>query len=388
VTRVKIEGVQVDLLKLTTIKTLAKQLLQRGEQLDAVVWNAGIANWRGLNWLSATWLVLTDLVHTTTYPSYMLCEVGLLAKPQLPASSSPSSDEKPEPSLGRVFAANVFGHYLLTHWLSPLFTPSSKIIWTSSITALGETFTPSDLQGLTTAPSYEGSKRLTDLLVLTSELPSTAASIETFLPATNKPPSPKDGGGGGAKNPVSTRPKMFLTHPGVVGTSIADLHPVMAFFMVLVFYVARWLGSPWHGITPYKGAVAVVKLLLAPSPSESSSSSSSSSSYGSKNVTSGEEIDLLASEKVLGKAKWGSAVDFWGREFVARTEVEGWGFGGKVGEVPEGSVTGAVGRFRGWKEVDEEGRVEFEEMGRRVWREMEDLRGEWEGRLRWKEDEK
>jgi 3-keto steroid reductase len=372
VTRVKLEGVQVDLLKFTTIQTLAKDLLQRSQPLDAVVWNAGIANWRGLNWLSATWLVLTDLIHTTTYPSYMLCEVGLLAKPQLQQSSSststtssPSSPTKAEPSIGRVFAANVFGHYLLTHWLSPLFTPASKIIWTSSITALTETFSLDDLQGVKSAPSYEGSKRLTDLLVLTSELPSTQESVKNFLPAES------------TKAGAQQRPKMFLTHPGVVGTSIADLNPVMSFFMVLVFYVARWLGSPWHGITPYKGAVAVVKLLLAPTPSTTTSSKSTAA------TSEGSQIDLLSFEAHHGKGKWGSAVDFWGKEYVARTEVEGWGFGGKVGEVPEGSVTGVVGRFRGWKEVDAEGRIEFEESGRKVWREMEALRGEWEEVLGW-----
>jgi 3-keto steroid reductase len=368
VARIKLEGVQVDLLRFTTIKALAKQLLQRGQQLDAVVWNAGIANWRGLNWLSATWLVLTDLVHTTTYPSYMLCEVGLLAKPQLADSKSDaksiSSSQTPpddsEPRVGRIFAANVFGHYLLTHWLRPLFTSQTRIIWTSSITALTETFSPADIQSLTNEPSYEGSKRLTDLLVLTSELPSTASYLDSFLPVSSSAAE--------KKGKVDARPKMFVTHPGVVGTSIADLNPVMAFFMVLVFYIARWLGSPWHGITPYKGAVAVVKLLLSPTPSSSSGGD-------------GGQDDIIRSESISGKGKWGSAVNAWGQEYVGRTEVEGWGFGGKIGETPPGSVTGSLGRFRGWKELTEEGRVEFEEQGRQAWKEMEAMRVDWERRL-------
>ena len=40
--RVKVEGVLVDLAQLVTVKALAQQLLQRGQKLDAVVWNAGI----------------------------------------------------------------------------------------------------------------------------------------------------------------------------------------------------------------------------------------------------------------------------------------------------------------------------------------------------------
>jgi 3-keto steroid reductase len=228
-------------------------------------------------------------------------------------------------------------------------------------------FSIEDIQGLKNAPSYEGSKRLTDLLVLTSELPSTQPFVEKFLPSSSPIPSIRNKVKKEAEKSGTARPKMFLTHPGVVGTSIADLNPVMSFFMVLVFYIARWMGSPWHGITPYKGAVAVVRLLLAPSPSPT------------RSLTE----DLLESERQHGKAKWGSAVSFSGQEYVGRTEVEGWGFGGKVGTVPEGSVNSSVGKFRGWREVDDEARVEFEETGRTAWREMEGLREEWERRLGW-----
>lgn len=328
----KLEGVLVDLLKLSTVKTLAEQLLRRGQQIDAIVWNAGIAGWTGLNWPKAIWTCSTDLVHSTTYPLYMNCDVGLLTK-----SQTAGGKEKSEPKLGQVFTANVFGHYVLTHWIRPLMTGDSRIVCLSSVSAVPDTFSPDDVQGLKSSSAYESSKRLTDLLVLTSELPSARPYVQNFLP-----PSTND-----------SRPKMVVVHPGVVGTSIAGLHWFIELFMFASFYVARFLGSPWHPVTPYKGAVSAAFAVLS--------------------------TQLPSSERQEGKGKWGSAAAMSGDERVARTLVEGWGYCGRVGVVPPGSVT--TGRYRGSKPLTEESREEFETMGRNAWKELEDMRKEWEAIL-------
>ncbi|KAK4502544.1 hypothetical protein PRZ48_005969 [Zasmidium cellare] len=334
--RVKLEGVLVDLLELRSVKALAEQLLRRGQRLDAVVWNAGIAGWKGLDWPKAIWHILTDLIHASTYPTYPIPIEGLVTKAQ--------TEARDEPKLGQVFTANVFGHYLLTHWLSPLMDSETRVVWISSISALPETFSADDVQGLSAHMAYEGSKRLTDLLVLTSELPSTQPYVQNFLPATNHQPQAQ-----------ASRPKMYVTHPGVVGTSIAGLPWLLELLMFAAFYIARWLGSPWHLVSAYKGAVSAVFAVIA-HPSQ-----------------------LPELEQREGKGKWGSATGVYGDERVARTEVEGWGFCGRVGVVPTGSVT--AGRYRGRKETTREVREGFEVEGRRVWGELEGLRGEWEGRL-------
>lgn len=334
--RVKLEGVLVDLLQLRSVKSLAEQLLQRGQKLDAVVWNAGIAGWSGLNWPNAIWSICTDLVHASTYPTYPVPIKGLKTRPQLGKGEE-------EPVLGQVFTANVFGHYLLTHWLSPLMDANTRIVWISSISAVPDTFSPDDIQGLSAKMAYEGSKRLTDLLVLTSELPSTQTYVQNFLPPTNKQ--------------SQSRPKMYVTHPGVVGTSIAGLPWILEILMFAAFYIARWLGSPWHLVSAYKGAVSPVFAVIA------------------------HDSQLPDLEKREGKGKWGSATGVQGDERVARTETEGWGFCGKPGVVPQGSVTGPVGRFRGRKETTKELREEFEETGREVWRKLEKMRMKWEARL-------
>ena len=348
--RIKLEPVLVDLLKLDSVKTLAEQLLTRGQSLDAVVWNAGIAGWTGLNWPKAILHVTFDLLHATTYPRYMNAHVGLLSKPQEQQAQQPSPSKaksRSEPQLGQVFTANVFGHYMLTHWLRPLMHSDTRIVWISSISAVPDTFSVEDLQGLHTVTAYEGSKRLTDYLVLTADLPSTRSYVQAFLPAASE----------GNDKLTSSRPKMYLTHPGVVGTNIADLIWPMNLLMLAAFWFARVIGSPWHLVLPYRGAVSAVHAVLSP-PDQ-----------------------LPETEALEGKGKWGAATDVFGHERVARTEVEGWGFCGQVDVVPPGSITAKTGRYRGHKPTTNEDRENFDDTGRRIWRELEHMRVDWEKRL-------
>ncbi|KAK5174046.1 3-keto-steroid reductase [Saxophila tyrrhenica] len=334
--RIKLENVLVDLTRLLSVKALAKQLLTRGQHLDAVVWNAGIAGWMGIDYLAAAREVLTSVVQATTYPHFMICDVGALAKPQL--SGHGSVHTFPEPALGKVFTANVFGHYMLTHWLAPLMDAGSRVVWVSSPSALPEAFEVEDLQGLGAKMAYESSKRVTDLMVLTSEGEASRESTRTFW-------------GGREEGP---RPRMYVTHPGVITTSIADISWILTLGMIAITYLARWLGSPWHCVSAYKGAVSATYAVLAPP----------------------DQLPEL--EEREGKGKWGSACDVFGHERVARTEIEGWGYGGELGARPSGSVPYSR---TGHKEATRESREEFEETGRKVWREMEEMRVEWEKRL-------
>lgn len=115
--------------------------------------------------------------------------------------------------------------------------------------------------------------------------------------------------------------------------------------MVLSFYLARWLGSPWHNVWPYLGACAPVWLALALQ----------------------DELDAMDDNGRQCKAKWGSSTDRWGQERVRRTEVEG------LIALPNGD-----GYKGGEKEKISQ---EFEELGRSCWMRMEALREEWEERL-------
>lgn len=262
--------------------------------------------------------------------------------------------------LGEVFCANVFGHYLFAHAVLPLLSrepgstvPRGRIIWESSIEPTWRCLSLDDFQGLKSKGAYESSKRLTDVLALTSSLPSTKPYSDSYLSVSPSLPN---------KTQRATSPKMYLAHPGVVCSTIFPLNAFLFFWYKLTMYLARLLGSPWHTVTAYNGACAMVWLALA------------------------TEEELAA--KGGQHAKWGSSCDRCGNMAIKKTEVEGWGWDGKVEDreaLAKDDSTGVlrkmVGRRRDAVDLTEEKRAAFEELGVHCWKEMERLRDEWEARL-------
>lgn len=301
--RIQLAHYQVDLSNLVSVEALAKALTRNYSRLDYVFLNAGMGAFEGIDWLKCFGSILRNWVQAVTFPAYKLQAVGWKTTQPAPVGGE----------IGSVFCANVFGHYYLAHELMGLLSAGSgRIIWTSSMEAYGYTFKTDDIEGIKATHSYESTKRLTDIISLTSELPSTAPYASPFFRSP-------------AGTEKSRRPKMYLTHPGVCATSIVPLNMILFSCMTLAFYIARWIGSPWHTIDAYSGAKAAVWVAM----------------------TTDEELDA----KKAGYIKWGSATDRCGRELVKPTEVEGGGS------------------------------EEMEELGRDCWRQMEELRVDWKKRL-------
>jgi 3-keto steroid reductase len=345
---VSLKPEHVDLGDLFSVRALARRLLVSIPKLDAIVLNAGIGGFTGLNWFRAVSLILTDPVHSFTWAcAYLIPEAGVMAKKQTKLTN--------EPALAQVFCANVFGHYMLTHALMPILSrshPPARIIWTSSLEATRESFDQSDIQALYTDRAYESSKYLVDVLALTSNLPSTAPWVDSFL-STNGENKTKS-----ASQPDRTRPNIYVVHPGICATAMVPLSLPLYYLMIAAFWFARMLGSPWHVLSSYSGALASVWLSLSP-----------------KSILDAAEATY---ERLGGgKVKWGSSCDRLGRMRVVCTEVEGWGFGGVVGG-PVLEDDRRRRRKRGAKVLTAEERVEFEELGRTCWREMEALRVQWD----------
>ena len=347
--RISFQTEQLDLCSLQSIQDASKRLLASLPRLDTILLNAGISGNIGIHWPSAIKMYLLDLVNAVTYPPFLRFSVGDITQPQL----SPLKDgtKRKEPPLGKIFCANLFGHYLLTHNLSPLLSrdvkppnPSpcqSRIIFISTLETTVNSFSLSDFQGILSTSAYKSGKRLSDILALTSSMPSTKPWVSGYFSTSSEP----------ATSPF---PHIYTAHPGICNTAIVPLHPVAHYAKICTFYVARLLGSPWHPIWPYKGACAPAWLALAP------------------------QTQLDALEEADGPSKWGSATNLRGDERAVRTEVDGWGYGGKVGD---SQVFGARGRRGGLRELTQEDLITFEELGRDCWREMEKLREEWEGLL-------
>jgi 3-keto steroid reductase len=340
--RVHFRQERLDLLSLVSVQKLCKRLRETTPKLDAVICNAGIGGWTGINWPLAIWSIVTTWRKALTYPIYKVAGTGWVTKPQIPADKKSEA----EPALGQVFCANFFGHYLLGHYLAPLLArhaqsedTKGRIIWVSSLEAYDFTFDIEDMQGIRSQVPYESSKRLTDVMAITSALPSASNAVDHYL-------------GAAGSSEKTTKPCIYVSHPGICGTSIMVLPFFLEYLMVVGFYLARCLGSQWHTITAEKGAVAMVWLALA----------------------SQSTLDTM--EQKEGVGKWGSATDFWGQERVERTEVAGWGWGGKLGEYER------KGRDPHAQDLTKESQERFLKKGRECWEEMEKLRIQWENRLR------
>lgn len=159
-----------------------------------------------------------------------------------------------------------------------------------------------------------------------------------------------------------TPPKLYLTHPGVVVTTLFPLNFFLFFWYRVTMYVVRLVGSPWHTVTAYNGACAPVWLAL----------------------TDQAVLDDMHAERI----KWGSSTDRAGNTAPKMTEVEGWGWEGRVedrdalaNDTATGILRKMVGRKSDAVDLTMEKREDFEELGKECWREMERLRSEWEKRM-------
>jgi len=285
--------------------------------------------------------------------------VGLVTKAQLPTTKDTKRLE--EPPLGEVFCANVFGHYMLAHWLMPLLwacetDAPGKVIWIGSIEARARHYNPADHQGVLTNAAYEHGKRLTEYLALTSSgQPATQKYVNSFLGNSN-----------GRHEGV--RPSIQVSHPGILTTTIISLYWIIHQAYLLGIYIARWVGSPWSTVTPYPAARSASWLALV------------------------SEDELRAKEAEDGgegrPAKWGTCVDRGGRPSVRKSDVEGWGINGTGKPYSESWWGGAswwgggqVGRFAGARDATKEDVDNFVLEGAEVWKMMEELHTEWEKRL-------
>jgi 3-keto steroid reductase len=272
----------------------SRELNARYKRLDVLICNAGIGGWEGIDWLVVLKQFFTQgLTAIMSRPAYKRGTLGSATATQVQniAEGNENGGEE-EPKLGEVFCANVFGHYLLVHETMGLLSRNQgveglergRVVWLSTIEALESKFDAGDIQGMKTTAAYESSKRLSDVLFLSSSLPETQKWVKTYTQPTN------------AASTIA--PKMYTCHPGIFASSIMPIYPILVYAQLFAFLLVRLVGSlPWLVVTADRGATAPVWLAL-------------------------EDAPVLDEEKA-DKRKWGSCVFGWGQSEVLETEVEG-----------------------------------------------------------------
>ncbi|KAJ3563206.1 hypothetical protein NPX13_g8281 [Xylaria arbuscula] len=371
--RVHVLSLEVDLCDLQSIRAAADRLVNgkvsdptgvigdvRITRLDAALFNAGLGGWGGLDWLEfARQFVTVGLVQCTTYPSFKKALPTAVVLDSQKLLGGDSSKSGSPPALAEVFCANVFGHYILAHELLPVLSranPSEtpgRVVWTSSIDAGQKHHLDfDDFQASRYMAPYESSKRITDLICLTADLPSVNDVSESFFGSSKT-----------ANKPI--RPRFYLSHPGIVCTPIFPLNWFLFFWYWVVMHLSRLCGSPWHTVDVYTAACATTWLALADQ----------------------SMLDATNAQH----AKWGSSVTRLGHTAPKKSEVEGWGWEGRIEddealkrEESKGILGNSVGRKWDATPLTEEKKAEFEMDGRRCWAELERLRNAWETALGWK----
>ncbi|EGW34504.1 3-keto reductase [Spathaspora passalidarum NRRL Y-27907] len=218
--QVEFDYLLVDFTDMVSVLSAYYELSKRYKHLDYFFVNAAQGVYSGIDWVAATVEVFKNPVEAVTSPTYKLQQVG----------------RKSGDGLGLVFQANVFGPYYLIHKLKPLLSNGGKIIWISSLMSQPKYLSFNDLQLVKSPASYEGSKRLVDLLHY-----GTYKSLKQNYGIES-----------------------YVVHPGIF-TSFSFFQYLNFFTyygMLVLFYMARWLGSPYHNIEGYIAANAPVAAAL------------------------------------------------------------------------------------------------------------------------------
>lgn len=289
---VRIEFVPLDLGSFASVLNCSAQVTARHGHLTHLILNAGGAAFTGLDWIKATWMIMTSFKAAVTYPRYKMQRSGDIS----------------QDGVGWVWSINVGGSWMLTQQLLPLlragpYEERGRVIWTGSVEAFRRYFSLEDMQCLRTdkeSKAYESTKYQCDLA---------AVALREELAQE------------GEKEPA-----VYLTHPGVVATSImADfLNVVTATAMLWCFYLARMLGSTHHCVEPYKGAISASFACLAPKERLAASAmmpDGRATQLPERLQDAAQKSEASASETLV---RYGSACDIWGREYVHFGRIDAW----------------------------------------------------------------
>ncbi|KAI8093729.1 uncharacterized protein BX664DRAFT_330441 [Halteromyces radiatus] len=213
----------IDVGSVTSVLNFCERIKRRYDKINYLFCNAGILSTSGVDWIQSLKMFFTDPVGLMERSDAAIQVVGEI-----------NSD-----GMGKVFAANVFGHYIMMRDLESLLANSKdgRVIWTSSITANDTCFDINDWQGLKSTIPYESSKWACDLL---------SVACHNRFQKENLPIS------------------SFTTSPGVVASNIGELPIWITELRKLLHYLMRFMGVTSQNISGYRGALADAFVALSP----------------------------------------------------------------------------------------------------------------------------
>ncbi|RLV87745.1 3-keto-steroid reductase [Meyerozyma sp. JA9] len=219
---VEFDYLLIDFTDMVSVLSAYYDLNLKYKSIDYVFVNAAQGVYSGIDWVGACKQILRNPVEGVSFPDYKLQRVGV----------------KTADGMGLVFQANVFGPFYLIHRIKPLLKGAS-VVWISSLMSKPKYLSFDDLQLLRSPDSYEGSKRLVDLMHMGSYRELEKANVN-----------------------------QYVVEPGIFTSfSFFQYLNVFTYYgMLMLFYLARLLGSSHHTISGYKAANAPVSCALSQEP--------------------------------------------------------------------------------------------------------------------------
>ena len=245
----------VDFTDNVSILSASEELRKKFSHIDYLFLNAAQGCYDGIDWIQAFKCISINLLDAVTFPNYKIQRVGV----------------KSRDDMGLVFQGNVFGPYYFVHRIKSLLSRGGKIIWISSIMSDPKYLSFNDLQLLLSPEPYEGSKRLVDLLHM-----GTYKKLKS-------------------KNDIIS----YIVHPGIFsGYSFYQYLNFLTYYgMLILFYIARFLGSVIHNISGYTAANAPVTVALNDDLSQDVKHASHCDRYG-KEFLGAAELDRTGAQDV------------------------------------------------------------------------------------------
>lgn len=248
------------LVDFTDMVSILNSYYDLNKKYDAIHYffvNAAQGVYDGIDWVGATKQVCCNIIESVTNPTYRLQRVGV----------------KSRDDLGLVFQANVFGPYYLIHKILPLLSAGkAKVVWISSLMSDPKFLSLNDIQMIKSDTTYEGSKRLVDLLHLATFKELNKEGVHQYL----------------------VQPGIFISHSFSVYLNLFTYYG-----MLWLFYIARWIGSPWHNIDGYKAANAPVYVATTRTPEHQELKyGSATDKSGSEHIKT-QEVDSTGAADVL-----------------------------------------------------------------------------------------